>query len=166
MRRRGREYSSLCATKRSPRVRGLRGSIVRGFRCFVAAAGLAATMLLAGCATTGNVQRVSPGSYSNYREMAIKQMNLMPYYEGMPQDLVHRINTCAADVVFRHYTAAELERLDSYARGQLYLSDKEVEDIHSDAEDRAGGVEKVFEEAKQRCPDVFRDAQAYRKANS
>lgn len=135
---------------------------MRGFRCVVAAV---AAVLLTGCVTV-NVQRVNPGSYPNYREMAIAQADLLPQYDGMPRDLVHRVNICAADVVFQHYTASEIERLDKYARGELYLSDEEVEDIHSDAEDRAGSVEKVFEEAKQRCPDVFRDAEAYRKANS
>jgi hypothetical protein len=122
-------------------------------------------VILAGCVTV-NVQRVNPGSYPNYREMAIAQADLLPQYEGMPRDLVRRVNICTADVVFQHYTASEIERLDKYARGELYLSDEEVEDIHSGAEDRAGGVEKVFEEAKQRCPDVFRDAEAYRNANS
>ena len=138
---------------------------MRAFRCVVAAAGAVAAVLLTGCVTV-NAQRVTPGSYPNYREMAVAQMDLMPYYEGMPRDLVRRINICAANVVFTHYTTSELERLDKYARGELYLSDEEVENIHSVVEDRAGGVEKVFEEAKQRCPDVFRDAEAYRKANS
>lgn len=135
---------------------------MRALRCVVA---VLAAAFVAGCVTV-NVQRVNPGSYPNYREMAIAQQDLMPWFEGVPRELAHRINTCAADVVFRYYTAAEIDRLDKYARGELYLSDEEVEDIHSDAEDRAGGVEKAFEEAKQRCPDVFRDAAAYRKANS
>ena len=136
---------------------------MRAFRSVVA--GAVAAALTVGCVTV-EVHRVIRGSYPNYREMAVAQMDLAPYYEGVPRDLVHRINIFAADVALRHYTPAEMERLDKYARGELHLSDEEVDEIHSDAEDRAGGVKKAYEEAKQKCPDVFRDAEAYRKANS
>jgi hypothetical protein len=122
-------------------------------------------VLLVGCVAV-NVQRVSPGAYPNYREMAIAQMDLMPYYEEVPRDLVHRINICSADLVLGYYATYELERLDKYARGELHLSDDELEDLREIAKDRAGGHEELMEKAQQRCPDVFRDAEAYRKTRS
>lgn len=84
---------------------------MRAFHCVVAAAGVVATMLLAGCVTV-NGPRVKPGSYPNYREKAVAQMELFPWASDGPRDLVRRLNICAVDVYLGYYTTYELERID------------------------------------------------------
>lgn len=121
--------------------------------------------LLAACVTI-NVPRVNPGSYPNYREMAVAQMELMPWGSGAPRELISRFNICAVDVMLGYYTSYEIERLDKYARGELRISDEELKRIESDVEDRMGGEEEMIGQMRQKCPDVIQDAEAYKKAHS
>jgi hypothetical protein len=140
------------------------GANVKVSRCVVAA-GAVAAVLLAGCVTV-NVPRVNPGSYPNYREMLVAQLELFPWDSDAPRDLVRRFNICGADVMLGYFTTYELERLDKYARGELHISEDELERISDDVDDRIGGEKELTEKIKQRCPDVIRDAEAHKKAHS
>jgi hypothetical protein len=140
----GRSVKNNCARGSSPfrsvaaSALRLEGEYVRVLRCARPVALAAAVALSAACVTI-NVPRVNPGSYPNYREMAVAQMDLLPWGSSAPRDLIRRVNVCAVDVILGYYTAYELERLDKYARGELHMSDEELKRLDSDVEDRVGG---------------------------
>lgn len=98
--------------------------------------------------------------------MAVAQMELFPWGSDAPRDLVRRVNICAVDVILGYYTTYELERLDKYARGEEYISEEELKRLAADVEDRVGGEEELTGKMKQKCPDVVRDADAYKSAHS
>lgn len=79
--------------------------------------------------------------------------------------MVHRINVCGVDILLGYFTINELDRLDKYASGGLHISDDELEHLGSVVEDRVGGEEVLYKKMEQKCPDVFRDAEDYRKTN-
>jgi hypothetical protein len=119
-------------------------------------------VLLAACVTI-NVPRVTPGAYPNYREMLVAQLVLLPY--GAPRDLVHKLSVCGADALLDNLTPNEAERLDKYARGEVKISDSELEDIDSDLRKRIGGGDGLERQMRDKCPEVVEEADAYKKAH-
>lgn len=121
-------------------------------------------LIVSGCVTI-NVPKVNPGSYPNFREMAVAQMELLPY-GNIPKDFVRSFNICAVDVMLTHYTSAELVRLDQYARGEVRISDAELKHLEGEIEDRMGGEDGLMRDMKARCPEVLEQAAKYKQANS
>lgn len=126
-------------------------------------AAVAIVIPISGCITI-QVPKVTPGNYPNYREMLVAQMEVLPF--AAPKDLIRRFSICGADVTVDHLTPAELERLDRFARGELKLADSELKELDSDLRDRIGGEDGLGREMNERCPEVVKEADAYKKSTN
>jgi hypothetical protein len=124
---------------------------------------LVPALAIAACVTI-NVPKVTPGAYPNYREMLVAQLEAVPF--NAPREFIHSYGICGADVMADNLTPAELDRLDRYARGELKISDSELKKIDDDLRSRIGGQGGLMSEMRERCPEVVKEAEAYKKAHA
>lgn len=102
-------------------------------------------------------------AYPNYRELMIAMLDARDL--NMPADIEHRLNSCGADVAVEYLTQAELARLDSWAQRKQKLDTADLEKINADVGKRYGGRKGMEVLMRQHCPDVFREAEAFKAAN-
>lgn len=120
---------------------------------------LIAMLLLGGCFTV-TMPQPKPGEYSNYREMAYRQMQIFTF-SNVPLRTQAEFRTCVVDTVYPYYTPKEVELLDAYARGEHPLSDGELRDLDREVNKRMGGEDGAWAAMVAKCPETIKELQKY-----
>jgi hypothetical protein len=94
-------------------------------------------LLLSGCITV-TVPQPQPGEYSNFREMAYRQMQMLSF-PNVSDKTQAEFRTCAVDAMYPYYTPKEIETLDAYARGEQALNQDQIQSLNRTVADRMGG---------------------------
>lgn len=105
-------------------------------RVFLVAVG---ALLLPGCVTTNPPatqtmqlsQTVPAGRYADYRALVTEQTSHMGF-EGpskIPENLQQETRICLVNLVMANLTPAEMARFDSYARGEIPISEQELSSV-------------------------------------
>ena len=115
---------------------------------------VASAIALVSCVSI-EIPKVTPGRYSNHREMAYSlSQNLN--WPGAPIELQREMQKCIVDTAYSLYTPQDIARLDKWARGEQQITEEEFWAIDKAVNERAGGEKGAERAMRATCPDTIK----------
>jgi hypothetical protein len=118
-----------------------------------------AGLVLSGCAV--NVDRPTPGQYSDYREMAYDESKAMNI-EGVPEELKRKLQICTVDTTMDFMTPSEIQWVNAYARGEVDIRRSDYRSFEDSLIDRMGGRDGTLKAMAKKCPVVMAELSKYK----